>query len=114
MNSSSLRSVIVLLTIATAAIHAYLNVMLGSLDVVFTLNAVGYLAFLFALSSPLFATRRNWVLIAFMGYTLVTILAWVAMGDKSLSPLGIMGWIDKAIEVLLLGALWLYRKAIAV
>jgi hypothetical protein len=36
------------------------------------------------------------------------------MGDKSLSPLGIIGWIDKAIEVLLLGALWLYRKAIAV
>jgi hypothetical protein len=43
-----------------------------------------------------------------MGFTAVTILAWIAIGDKSW-PAGQLGYLTKAIEVVLLGLLWTER-----
>jgi hypothetical protein len=101
---STLRKLIVVLGLATALIHLYLNVRLGSLDIPFTLNALGYLTLLVALFLPIkfLEGRERLVHYVFMAFTVVTILAWVALGDKA----DLLGWLDKAIEVLLVLALW--------
>jgi hypothetical protein len=44
-----------------------------------------------------------------MGFTVVTILAWVVMGDKSL-PDGLIGYIAKIDELLLLVAVFQYGR----
>lgn len=92
---------IILLTAATAIIHLFLAygiyVELGLINSLqFIANGLGYLALVTALYLPQFKNRQNlirWILIA---YTLVTILAWVVIGDK-----GPLGYIDKLIEVAL-------------
>ena len=108
MQTTASRGLIAVLALATAAIHAYLNVRLGRLDVVFTLNALGYVALLVALLLPALAARRKTILLMFFVYTLVTIAGWVAMGDKSFTVGALVGWADKAIEVAL--AVLLYRE----
>lgn len=98
---------IVLLTFATAVIHIFLGVTTPGMFM-FVLNGVGFLALLAAyrLDLPVVRERRGLVRWAFMGYTAVTILAWVAIGDKSL-PAGMLGYITKLIELALLALLWL-------
>lgn len=103
---------IILLTLATAAIHLYLGLaqvfagMLGG--VMFLANAAGYSGLLGALylRLPIAFLSQNrsllrWALIAFAA---VTLLGWLAIGDKSL-PGGWLGYFDKAIEVVLIALL---------
>lgn len=95
---------IILLTVATAGIH----ISLLFPDVVFILNGLGFLSLAAAyfLPIPFFAQRRRWVAWVYMGYTLVTILLWVAFGERSA-----LGYITKAVEIALLISLWLdYRR----
>lgn len=106
MNNSSLspaKIAIILLTIATAGIHFSLLFP----DPIFILNGLGFLALLAAYFLPLPFARDNRSLVkwAFMGYTAVTILAWIAIGEKSW-PAGMMGYITKLIEVALIAMLW--------
>lgn len=95
---------IILLALATAAIHAYLAYQLFP-DVMFSLNVLGYLGLLGLYFLPIDLFRRYHKLVrwGFIAYTLVTILAWVAIGDKS----DMLGWITKAIEVSLVVLLFL-------
>ena len=91
---------IVVLTLATAIMHFFLIFP----NFLFILNAVGYVVLLAALYLPipqLTGYRRTirWVLI---GYTAVTILAWVAIGQRDL-----YAYANKIIEVALLVLLWL-------
>lgn len=109
MNRSWLRTAIVVLTLATAAIHFYL---VPDVGLMFVLNGLGYLALLVALLWPpaflrsWLAGRERWVHYAFIAYTAVTVLLWVAIGDKRFETfLGQIGWTDKIIEVLLIAAL---------
>jgi len=88
---------IVELTLTTAYIHLSLG------GVLFTLNAVGYVALAVALavgaagSHPLIG-RFSWLpRVGLAGYTLVTIGAYLVMG-----PYFSLGWIAKAIEVAIL------------
>ena len=99
---------ILLLTLATAAIHFTLLFP----DPVFILNSLGYLALLAAYFLPLPFAKDNPRLVrwAFMGFIIVTILAWVAIGDKSW-PTGALGYVTKIIEVVLLVLLWNDRRA---
>jgi hypothetical protein len=102
--SSALKIGIVLLTLATAGIHLFLALRAAPdmMTVIpFTLNFVGYIALLAALYLPLpFArTHRKLVRYAFIAYTVVTIVLWVALGMAN--PVPYIGYIDKAIEVLL-------------
>ena len=98
---------IILLALATAAIHFTLLFP----DVMFILNALGYLGLLAAyfLPIPFFREKHGLVRWAFMAFTAVTILAWVAMGDKSW-PGGALGYFTKTIELVLLALLWQDRK----
>ena len=86
---------IVLLALATAAIHLTLNFP----DVMFILNGLGYIGLVAALylPVPMFQQRRKMVRYVLIGYTALTILLWVVMGART--PIG---YIDKAIEVSLL------------
>ena len=99
-----LRVGIILLTLYEAGVHFSRNFP----DPVFILNGIGYLAFLAALYLPLPVAKDNRRLVRwlFLGYTLITILAWVALGDKSL-PGGALGYITALSEIILIALLWL-------
>ena len=94
---------IVILTLATALIHFSLLFP----DVLFILNGLGYLVLLAAYFLPLPFAKDNRGLVrwAFIGFTVVTILAWAAIGDKSW-PEGALGYVTKLIELVLVVLLW--------
>jgi hypothetical protein len=111
MNHSSLspaKVAIILLTIAAAGIHFSLLFP----DPIFILNGLGFLALLAAYFLPLPFAKDNRSLVkwAFMGYTAVTVLAWIAIGEKSW-PLGMMGYLTKLIEIALMVLLWRDKPA---
>jgi hypothetical protein len=101
-----LQVTIILAAAATALIHIWLAFQFpGGVDPVFVLNGLGYLGLTALLFLPLRALDRyrnliRWVLIA---YTLVTIIAWVFVGQKDIW----IAYVDKAIEIVLVLALWL-------
>jgi len=95
---------VIVLTVFTALVHlwlAYEQLTIGMAGgVMFVFNGLGYLGLLAALYLPLpieFVNQNRslvrWALIAF---ALVTILAWAAIGERSL-----IGYTDKTIEVVL-------------
>jgi hypothetical protein len=90
-----LRTIVVILTLATAAIHASLGGLL------FMANAAGYAVLALAMVSPGLPARWRWLVrLALIGFTAATILGWVAMGPR----FG-LAYLDKAIEVALIGIL---------
>ena len=93
---------ILLLALATALIHIVLAI--PENIVMFYLNGAGYIALALALFLPQFKQYRSLIRYALMAFTLVTILAWVAIGMRT--P---VGYITKIIEVVLLVLLWLDR-----
>ncbi|MEK6574440.1 MAG: hypothetical protein AABZ58_09030 [Chloroflexota bacterium] len=111
MNRPTLRTAIIALTLATAAIHLYLNFnTTGKFEFqpMFTLNALGYIALMVAffkwVSLPFLEGRGKLLWYVYMGYVLVTILGWVAVGARN-----IVGYSDKVVEALLIAALWLHK-----
>jgi hypothetical protein len=98
-----IRIAIILLTVATAAIHLLLGLRFG--DTLFILNGVGYLGLLAALYLPQLRSYQNYTRWALIAYTAVTILAWAVMtGFDLASPLGVA---TKLIEVILIICLFL-------
>lgn len=89
---------IILLTLATAAIHVSLNFP----DPLFILNALGYLALLGALYLPVQSLRHNrhLVRVVFIAYTGLAILIWVIIGERTA-----LGYADKLIEFALIALL---------
>lgn len=104
MNLTAKHYGIILFALVTAILHIILFP-----DIMFTLNGLGYLGLLGAyfLPIPFFQQRRNLVWWALVGYTLLTIILWVIMGEKnfSASTSSMIGYYAKAAEVLLLGFL---------
>ena len=98
---------IIVLTLATAMIHFYLNVLMGRFDIMFTLNGLGYLTLLAALFLPLpvVSRYRSVVRILFILYTLLTIILWIAFGMRDM-----IGYTAKAIEVALIALLLVDRS----
>ncbi len=103
---------VILLTFATAVIHLILGLFQISIGMVggvmFIANAAGYLGLLGALylrlPIPFLSQNRSLIRWALVAFTAVTILAWLAIGDKRL-PSGWLGYATKAIEVALIGLL---------
>ena len=94
-----LQVVIILLTIATALIHLWLGLGGPGLDIMFTLNGLGYLTLAVVGYVPLaplakYQTLARWALVAF---TAVTIIGWVLIGQRIA-----LGYITKVIEVVLI------------
>lgn len=91
----ALRSIVLVLTLATAAIHASLGGML------FLANAAGYTVLALAMVAPGFAARWRWLIrLALIAFTAATIGGWVAFGPR----FG-LAYLDKTIEVALIGML---------
>jgi hypothetical protein len=90
-----LRTSVLVLTLATAAIHASLGGML------FLANAAGYAVLALAMVVPGPTGRWRWLVrLALMGFTAATIGGWVAFGPR----FG-LAYLDKAIEIALIGVL---------
>ena len=95
---------IMVLTITTALIHLTLDFP----NMLFILNGLGYLALLAAMYVPIgriFTGMRpiaRWTLI---GYALVTIVAWIAMGDRTT-----LAYFTKAVEALLIVLLFVESR----
>ena len=90
-----LRSMVVLLTLATAAIHASLGGML------FTANAIGYSVLALAMVVPGPVAPYRWLVrLALIGFAAVTVAGWVAFGARF-----DLAYLDKGIEVALIGTL---------
>ena len=97
-----LRASVVGLTLATAAIHASLGGML------FMANAAGYAILAIAMVIPGPVGKWRWLIrLALIGFTAATIGGWVAFGPR----FG-LAYLDKAIEVALIGVL--LDRAVAV
>ena len=105
MKLSGIHYGIILAAVATAILHITLFP-----DIVFTLNGLGYLGLLGAYFLPIafFQQRHNLVWWALVGYTALTIVLWVIMGDKTFvaGTSSATGYYAKAAEVLLLIFLW--------
>ena len=87
-----LRLVVIVLTLSTAIIHARLG------GVLFTLNALGYVALATAMVLPGPFGRLRWLTrLVLIGFTTATIAGWVLVGARF--PLA---YLDKGIEVALI------------
>ena len=103
---------IIISALATAFLHLTLYSKMGPDPIV--LNGLGYLALLGAyfLPIPLFQERRKLVWWGMVGYTVLTIILWVIMGDKIFvaGTSSAIGYYAKAAEIVLLGFLWADRS----
>lgn len=90
---------IMALTTVTALIHLALQFP----SALFMLNGLGYLALLTALYLPVRQLRgwRTSVRWGLLGYTLITLIAWLVMGDKQ----AVLAYFTKAVELALIGLL---------
>lgn len=105
MNLTGKHYGIILSALATAVLHITLYP-----DIVFTLNGLGYLGLLGAYFLPISFFQQNHKLVwwALVGYTALTIVLWVVMGDKTFvaGTSSATGYYAKAAEVILLAFLW--------
>ena len=108
MNLTGKHYGIILATLATAFLHLSLYPILG-IDPIF-LNGFGYLALLGAyfLPIPFLQQQHKLVWWALFGYTVLTIILWVVLGDKQFvaGTSSAIGYYAKAAEVALLVFLW--------
>jgi hypothetical protein len=98
---------IILFGLATAILHLSLFSTMGFDPIV--LNGLGYLALLGAyfLPIPFLQERHNLVWWALIGYTVLTFVLWIIMGDKNFVPgtSSATGYYAKAAELFLMGFL---------
>ena len=113
MKLSAVRIGILLSGLATALLHLSLYSKLG-LDPIF-LNGFGYLGLLAAYFLPIdfFQQRHKLVWWALLGYTILTIVLWVILGDLTFvaGTTSATGYYAKAAEVLLVIFLLLDRNS---
>jgi hypothetical protein len=108
MNLTGKHYGILLATLATALLHLSLFPRLGPDPI--ALNGLGYLALLGAyfLPIPFFQQRHNLVWWALLGYTVLTFILWVILGDKTFTfdfSNAAIGYYAKTAELFLMGFL---------
>ena len=98
---------IILFGLATAFLHLFLFSQLGFDPIV--LNGLGYLALLGAyfLPIPFFQERHKLVWWALLGYTVLTFVLWIFLGEKDFSKSisSMVGYYAKAAEIFLIAFL---------
>jgi hypothetical protein len=107
-----LQILILLFGLVAGIIHlVVLNLMIynaeGHIDVLFTLSGLGFLGLLAAyfLPIPIAQQNRNLVRWLLIGLSALTILAWVAIGERTL-----LAYVSKIAELGLVITLWLDRR----
>jgi hypothetical protein len=110
VSTKTLRYIIIALTLFTAIVHG-ITLNMEGVDILFTLNALGYLGLLGALLGTLFenylSSRQRLLHYVFMAYTGITIMAWLFINGDFSDPLGVS---TKTVEVLLIIFLWLHLQ----
>jgi hypothetical protein len=113
MRQRSLRIIIVVTGLFTALVHLFvLNYLMytgaGHLDLLFSLNGIGYLTLLglFTLEPAFLVEQWEFLHYTFMAFAAVTIIAFLILGN----PADVLGWITKADELILIVALWLHQR----
>lgn len=110
MKLSPLQYGMILATLVTAYLHLSLYP-----DIMFTLNGLGYLGLLGAyfLPMPMFQQNHKMVWWALFGYTALTIILWVVMGDKTFvaGTDSATGYYAKVAEALLMLFMWADKKS---
>jgi hypothetical protein len=106
MNKKTLISIgIAVLSVVTALIHLSLFP-----DIMFTLNGLGYLGLAAALLLPIpfLARFKKPIWWLFFGYTLLTMLLWVIMGEKTFvaGTSSALGYYATVTELILAVLLW--------
>ncbi len=100
------RIVIIITNLATAVLHASLFP-----DIMFTLNGVGFAGLLgaYLLPIPFFQQRNKLVWWALVGYTVLTMVLWIIMGEKvfTAGTSSATGYYAFFAEVIMLVFLWL-------
>jgi hypothetical protein len=101
---------IILFTLATAFLHLAVYPDIPASDPIF-LNGFGYLALLAVYFLPAFQQthKRDWW--ALVGYTALTFVLWIFLGDMDFghTRTSAIGYYAKTAEILLLICLWLDR-----
>ena len=106
MNRSSIGTLqigIILLVIATAAIHLSLGI--PDFLVMFILNGIGYLVLVTALYLPQLQRYRRLIRWALIAFAAVTIIGWIAVGARIT-----IGYLDKVIEITLITLLMIEMR----
>jgi hypothetical protein len=100
----ALQIAIILLTLATALIHLFLGISLLGMGgpPLFILNGIGYLVLLVALYLPQLRQYQNYTRWVLIGFTAITVLAWLAIGQRNM-----LGYVDKLIEIVLIVCLFI-------
>ena len=110
MSLTSKQYGIVLFALATAFLHLFLFTRLGPDPI--AMNGLGYLVLLSAYFLPIQLFQQNHRLVwrALFGYTALTFVLWVLIGEKGFtfdfSNIAI-GYYAKAAELFLMGFLWM-------
>ncbi len=99
---------IIILTLAAAAAHFYDAAIAPEIRVLFTLNGLGWLVLLAAHYLPLPALAAHqrltrWALLGYAALNVAAFFIWNLIRNEW-TPLG---WITTALEVVLIGLLWL-------
>ena len=99
---------IIFFALVTALLHLFLFTRLGPDPI--ALNGLGYLALLGAyfLPIPFFQQRHRLVWWAFLGYTILTFVLWLILGDKNFIfdfSNAAIGYYAKTAELFLIGFL---------
>ena len=102
------KAIIILLTLATAAIHFSFFVRDPTGELIYGLNALGYLTLLamLYLPIPLLDNLHRMARRILMGYAAITIVAYLIFGLVKHEWTVPLGPIDKLIEVTLIALLW--------
>ena len=119
MNRSSLRPIILVTGLLTAFVHLIvLNVIIfsteGHLDLLFSLNGLGYLTLLgmFFFAPQFVEEQWDFFHFVFIGFAAVTIIAFFILGGTGFGGTEVdpLGYATKIDEVILIASLWMHRR----
>ncbi len=109
MKLTNTRIGIIISNLVTAFLHVTLFP-----DIMFTLNGLGFAGLLgaYILPIPFFQERKNLVWWALTGYTLLTMLLWGIMGEKTFTfgTSSATGYYAKIAEAIMLVLLWIDKQ----
>lgn len=99
---------IILTNLATAFLHLSLYPQIGA-DLI-VMNGAGYLGLLAAYFVPMDMLQKKHKMVwwGMFGYTALTLVLWIIMGDKNFvaGTMSATGYYAKAAEILLMAFLW--------
>jgi len=87
---------ILVLGLTTAFVHLILlNLFIGTIDPIYTLNGIGYLILIASYFTPQLAARKNYIRWLTIAYSLINIIGWFFLESEG----GFLGLFTKMVEI---------------